>query len=95
MTDPTASRAGGQPVQMREQSFVRPLAFGEALKFTPMTTSPLHPSDQIPLPAVEPAGHRVSLTSQADKKSVAGIKITPDVQSELRHLLRPKDLSEL
>lgn len=95
MTDHIASRIGGRPAQIKERSFVRPLAFGEALKFTPMTTSPLHPSDQIPLPAVEPAGHRVSLTSQSDKKAVAGIKITPDVQNELRHLLRPKDLSEL
>lgn len=95
MTDSLASRAGGQPAQIKEQSFIRPLAFSEALKFTPMTTSPLHPSDQIPLPAVEPAAHRVSLASQSGRKAVAALKITPDVQNELRHLLQAKDLSEL
>ena len=95
MTDPIASRAGGQSAQMREQSFVRPLAFGEALKFTPMTTSPLHPSDQIPLPAVQAAGHRVSLAGQSERKAVGSIKVTADVQKELQHLLRAKDLSEL
>ena len=95
MTDHASAHSGSRSAQLQSQAFVRPLAFGEALKFTPLTTSPLQPSDQIPLPAIEAGGHRVLLASEKDKKSVAGVKLTPDVQNELRRLLQPKELSEL
>jgi hypothetical protein len=95
MNEPATARSSGQKPGSQSQTFVRPLAFAEALKFTPLTTSPLQPSDQISLPLIEAGGQRVQLATEKDKKSVAGVKLTSDVQNELRRLLQPKELSEL
>lgn len=95
MTDPQTARGSAQSPRSKQQPFIRPLAFGEALKFTPLTTSPLQPSDQIPLPVIDAGAHRVQLANEIDRKTVAGLKLTQDVQSELHHLLQPKSLSEL
>lgn len=95
MTDNTTAAGGGKPPRTQSHVFLRPLSFGEALKFTPLTTSPLQPSDQIPLPAIQAGGHRVLLVTEKDKKAVTGVKLTSDVQNELQRLLQPKDLSEL
>ncbi|KPI35490.1 Protein rad9 [Cyphellophora attinorum] len=72
----------------------RPLTFAEALRFTPLTTSPLQPSDQIPLPRVGHQSQHVPFTSAVDRKVVAGIKITPKVHDELQRLLEAQSLSE-
>ena len=95
MTEPLARNAGDQHARTRDESFIRPLAFSEAFKFTPLTTSPLQPSDQIPLPSVGASGRDLRLASQSERKAVASIKITSDVQDQLQRLLQPRDLSEL
>jgi hypothetical protein len=77
------------------QTFVRPLAFSEAFRFTPLTTSPLQPSDQIPLPSVGSHSQDVRLANPAERKYVAGLDITPKVHGELQRLLHPGRLSEL
>jgi hypothetical protein len=77
------------------QTFVRPLAFSEAFRFTPLTTSPLQPSDQIPLPSIGSQSQNVRLASPAERKYVAGLAITPKIHGELQRLLQPGRLSEL
>lgn len=83
-----------QRAQSKNSAYIRPLSFSEAFRFTPLTTSPLQPSDQLPLPVVGHRSHHVSLASDEDRKALANIQITPEVQEQMQKLLQPNTLSE-
>ena len=94
MSHATSSQPNGQMQRPNSSEYIRPLSFAEAFRFTPLTTSPLQPSDQITLPKIGAGSQYAPLASGADCKAVAGIKITPKVHEDLQNLLQPHALSE-
>ena len=73
----------------------RPLSVDEAWRYTPLTTSPLPPSGQLPIPSLAAFNRNARIVSKAERSIVGPIKYTPAVDEALKRLLNPDDLAEM
>jgi hypothetical protein len=73
----------------------RPLSVDEAWRFTPLTTSPLQPSDLLVVPSLAAYNRNGRIVSKADRAAAVGIKYTPAVEQALQTLLNPAELAEM
>ncbi|RMZ76030.1 hypothetical protein DV738_g5182, partial [Chaetothyriales sp. CBS 135597] len=73
----------------------RPLSVSEAFRFTPLTTSPLHASDTIPIPTFRTRNLAAPLVSQADRKSLARVEPNANAKRQVFEWLDPSQLAEI
>lgn len=73
----------------------KPLSVDEAWRYTPLTTDPLPPSDQFPVPSLAAFNRNARIVSKAERSTAAAIKYTSAVDEALKTLLNPDDLAEM
>ena len=71
------------------------LSVEQALPFTPLTTSPLQASDQIPLPSLSQWNEHAFLSSSAEREAVSRLQYNHQLEADLQDLLRPSALAEM
>jgi cohesin loading factor subunit SCC2 len=83
------------PSQQTVNRSPRPLSVQEALRYTPLTTSPLPASDVLPIPQLSTRHANGSLLTHAERKSVALLESNRHVKQEAaQSWLRADDLPE-
>lgn len=83
------------PTSTKDQSTYGTLTVEQALQYTPLITSPLQPSDQIPLPSISQQNSHVPLVSPRDRKAISQTPYDSEVQKKVQKLLRAEGLAEM
>ena len=73
----------------------RPLSVQDAWRFTPLTTSPLQPIDNLSIPSLAAFNSNAALVSKAERGSATAFKYSPTIREGLQKLLNPGELAEM